>query len=98
MALATSPPGRILADSNSTLEPRTGNSCSGMSVSVALRPTPTTSTLETSICAAGLIGNEWCARDGDRKQPAELKKRWREGLQESSGREYRELGRWFRDK
>jgi len=49
----------------------------------------TTSTLETS-----LIGNAWCARGGDRKRQ-QNKKRWREGLQESSGREYRELGRWF---
>src|SRR5215468_3642255 len=63
MALATCPPGRMEADSNSTLEPRAGYSWRGMSVSVALRPTPTTSTWGTVV-----IENELSARGAGRKK------------------------------
>ena len=44
MVVATWPPGRALVPRNSILEPRVGYSETGITVSVALRPTPMTST------------------------------------------------------
>src|SRR6185437_2744490 len=44
IALATCPPGRKLAFRNSIFEPAEGYSGSGINMSVALSPTPTTST------------------------------------------------------
>src|ERR1700675_3039367 len=46
MAVATWPPGKTFAERNSTLEPQAGKCATGIKVSVALRPTPTTSTLD----------------------------------------------------
>src|ERR1700686_5764931 len=58
MAVATWPPGRMLAERNSTLEPAAGKWWTGMSVSVALRPTPTTSILrEVGISRAKCKGS-----------------------------------------
>jgi hypothetical protein len=51
MAVATWPPGRREAERTSTLDPEAGKWETGMTVSVAFRPTPTIS------MAAGVVFN-----------------------------------------
>src|SRR6202521_6375413 len=55
MALATWPPGKTFAERNSTFDPRVGKCWRGISVSVALSPTPTTSTLSEFV----ILGLVW---------------------------------------
>jgi len=43
MAVATCPPGSTEAERIATLEPEAGKAATGMTVSVAFKPTPTTS-------------------------------------------------------